>query len=245
MWLSEQAGPKSKCRSHVCRWPGLRRGRWSLPTPAPSESESVDVMAHEPPGWQPCGRETWHFGVRGPRHVGARTLPLPQEAQSRVSSSFRPCRHGEAEATPHPIQTGLREQRAGPARTPCPPHSHLPGGSLAGADFFGCCGQNFPVSSSRAGPPRMQGPGIADPRSPACSSLLLCCPGPLERTGPTSWGMGGCFCLDAAWTAGGQPATEARPRPSRGPGCSPRPCDFPVSLQRDSARRPVVVGEYF
>lgn len=56
-WPSEQAGPKSKRRSPVCRWPGLRRGRWSLPTPAPYKSESVDAMAGKPPGRQPCGRE--------------------------------------------------------------------------------------------------------------------------------------------------------------------------------------------
>lgn len=182
-----------------------------------------------------------------------------------MSSSFLPRHREEVEAappTPH-IQMGLREQsglpgppsRAGqePAHRPAPPapppphtHSHLPSGSLAGADLL------TPAAAARTAPRAPTGLGLPERRglawltrgAPPAARSSPCCPRPLEWTVPTPCGLGGLFYLDAAWTARGQPATEARPWPSRGPSCSP-PCDFPVSLQRDSARHPVVGEEYF
>lgn len=197
--------------------------------------------------------------------MGARALPLPRGGAGTCVillpttsprggrgsppplPTFRWGSESRAACPGHPAERG-RSRPTGPHPLLHLPHthSHLPSGSLAGADLLSpaAAARTAPRAPTGLGLPERRGLALLTRGAPPAARSSPCCPRPLEWTVPTPCGLGGLFYLDAAWTARGQPATEARPWPSRGPSCSP-PCDFPVSLQRDSARHPVVGEEYF
>lgn len=202
------------------------------------------------PGGSSVGARRGIVGVRGPRCVGVGALPLPQGGTVTCVTLFPTMspRGGRGNCSPRPHSDGAqraeqpargrkaeRGRSAGPARTPCPPNT-LTSPAALWPGLTSCLRLLRPEllrelqqgwASKNAG-----GPALLTRGAPPAARSSPRCPRPSERTVPALCGMGGLFYLDAAWTAGGQPATEARPRPSRGPSCSP-PCDFPVSLQRD------------